>query len=351
MVLGTFRRAALVRRSPAHRHPDRAPPCPVLQRDDDRRTLGGRHRGAGRPARRRRRWCASCSVARRAIRSSSKRSCATRPTGLRPTGSPATTPRRSCNATWHRPASAISWRNASGGCIPDTRAIFDAAAVLGERFELADVAHLVGRRAAAIGDDMEALHAQGLFQPAGVTRRRSSSRIRSCAKRRSPCWRHVARRSCTTRAAKRLERAGADERARHLPQLAYHAFAALPLGSIGKAVRYGQAAAAQAASHFAYEDAAALYRRDAGGGGAAAARRQRWNAPSCWSRSARSRRGRPTRTTARAAAIDGFRLAQRQRRPDLVRARRLRARSDAPAAAARHRRRAARRAAGRGAAR
>src|SRR5262249_18451402 len=118
------------------------------------------------------------------------------------------------------------------------------------------------------------------------------------------------------KAAKRLERASADERARRLPQLAYHAFAALPFGSIGDAVRHGQAAAAQAASHFAYEYAAALYRETL----AAAAQRPRASAleraellvalGEVASRTA-------DQTAARAAAVDGFRLAQRQRRPDL----------------------------------
>src|SRR6185436_14657346 len=56
------------------------------------------------------------------------------------------------------------------------------------------------------------------------------------------------------KAVKRLERTTDDERTRRLPQLAYHAFAALPVGSVSKAVQHGRAAAAQAASHFAYED-------------------------------------------------------------------------------------------------
>jgi tetratricopeptide (TPR) repeat protein len=198
---------------------------------------------------------------------------------------------------------------------PDTRAIFDAAAVLGESFELADVADLVGRRSAAIGNDMETLHAQGFFQATQhpTTRQFTHPIVREAARallspRRSQ--------QLHDKASTRLERASADERTRRLPQLAYHAFAALPFGSIARAVRHGQAAAAQAAAHFAYEDAAELYRETL----AAAAQRQRASSleraellvalSEVASRTA-------DQTTARAAAVDGFRLAQRRRRPDL----------------------------------
>lgn len=196
---------------------------------------------------------------------------------------------------------------------PETRGIFDAAAVLGEHFELADVAHLVGRRAEAIGKDMEALHAQGLFQAGRHPAIQFSHPIvrEAALALLSP----LRSQQLHAKAASRLERAGADERSGRLPELAYHAFAALPFGSIGKAVQYGQAAAAQAASRFAYEDAAALYRETL----AAASHRPRTSAleraellvslGEVASRTA-------DQATAREAAIDGFRLAQRQR-PDL----------------------------------
>lgn len=197
---------------------------------------------------------------------------------------------------------------------PDTRAIFDAAAVLGERFELADVAHLVGRRAASIGHDVEALQAQGFFQDGQAS---TAGRFTHPIVREAALALLSSRRSqqLHDRAARRLERAAADERVRRLPQLAYHAFAALPVGSLRRAIVHGQAAAAQAASRFAYDDAAALYREAL----AATARQPRTSSleraellvalGEVASRTA-------DQTTARAAAIDGFDLARR-RRPDL----------------------------------
>src|SRR5262249_4163411 len=50
---------------------------------------------------------------------------------------------------------------------PDSRAIFDAAAVLGERFELADVARLAGRRSAAIEGDLDTLRTHALIETTG----------------------------------------------------------------------------------------------------------------------------------------------------------------------------------------
>jgi DNA-binding winged helix-turn-helix (wHTH) protein/tetratricopeptide (TPR) repeat protein len=196
---------------------------------------------------------------------------------------------------------------------PDTRAIFDAAAVLGEQFELTDVAHLVGRRAARIEPEIEVLQAQGFFHAgrSPTARQFSHPVVREAAlallsPRRTQ--------QLHERAARRFERTADD--ARRLPQLAYHALAALPLGSIDRAVRYGRAAAAQAATNLAYEDAAGLYRQTL----AAAARRPR-SAPleraellvalgEVSSRTA-------DQATARQAALEGFRLAQQRRRPDL----------------------------------
>lgn len=114
------------------------------------------------------------------------------------------------------------------------------------------------------------------------------------------------------KAVKRLESAGTDEPT----QLAYHAFAALPFGSIGKAVSYSQAAAAQAASGFAYEDAARLYRQAL----AAAAQRLR---PASLERAellvafAEVASRTAEQQTARASAVDAFRLASRLRQTDL----------------------------------
>jgi len=197
---------------------------------------------------------------------------------------------------------------------PNTRAIFDAAAVLGERFELQDVARLAGRTASAIDADMETLLAQGFFQ---ANRHPTAREFTHPIVREAALELLAPRRSqqLHDKAVRHLERAG-DERVGRLPQLAYHAFAALPLGSIDKAVRHGQAAAAHAASRFAYEDAAGLYRQTL----AAAALRRR---PAMEERAellvalgeVSSRTSE--QTTARAAAIDGFRMAQRQRRPDL----------------------------------
>lgn len=197
---------------------------------------------------------------------------------------------------------------------PDTRAIFDAAAILGERFELTEVAHLVGRRAAAIGDDVEVLRAQGFIhaaQPATASHFTHPIVREAALSLLSP--RHA--QQLHARAAARLERAAADARARQLPRLAYHAFAALPSGSLRRAVRCGRDAAAQAASRLAYEDAVVLYRDTI----AAAAQQPRAAAleraellvalAEVASRTA-DQRG------ARAAAIDGFGLARR-RRPDL----------------------------------
>jgi len=198
---------------------------------------------------------------------------------------------------------------------PETRAIFDAAAVLGERFELADVAHLVRRRAGSIDRDVEALQAHGFLldgQPA-ATGRFTHPIVREAALALlSP--RHS--QQLHDRAAQRLERAAADERDRRLGQLAYHAFAALPVGSRRRAVVHGQAAALQATSRLAYEDAADLYRQTL----AAAARQPRASAVEraellvalgeVGSRTA-------DQANARGAAIDGFRLAQQRRRPDL----------------------------------
>ena len=117
-----------------------------------------------------------------------------------------------------------------GGLHPDTRAIFDAAAVLGERFKQTDVAHLVGRRAAAIGNDIEALYALGFFQAAPHP---AEGQFTHPIVREAALALLSPRRAqeLHDKAVKRLERTGANEPAR-LPQLAYHALAALPLGSI-----------------------------------------------------------------------------------------------------------------------
>ena len=48
---------------------------------------------------------------------------------------------------------------------------------------------------------------------------------------------------------------------RHLPELAHHFLEAAAIGEVDRAVRYGSAAAAQATSRLAHEDAAALYAR------------------------------------------------------------------------------------------
>lgn len=198
---------------------------------------------------------------------------------------------------------------------PDTRAIFDAAAILGERFEQVDVAHLLGRGAGAIGAQMEALRAQGLFQiaPQPPAIQFSHPIVREAALALLSPQRSQ---QIHDKAVRRLERTAADERARRLPQLAYHAFAALPLGSVGRAVRHGRAAAAQAASHLAYGEAVALYRETL----AAAAQRPRGSSVERAELlvalgEVASRTG--DQATARKSAIDGFRLAQRRRRPDL----------------------------------
>jgi tetratricopeptide (TPR) repeat protein len=202
------------------------------------------------------------------------------------------------------------------GLTRDTRALFDAAAVLGEEFEPADAARLVGRRPDAIGDDLEALRKQGFFQaarPPATTTEFTHPIVREAVldlltPRRA--------RELHGKAAGCLERAGADEHTRRLPQLAYHAFAALPFGSIGRAVRYGRAAAAQAASGFAYEDAARLYRQTL----AAAALRQR---PVSRERAellvalAEVASRTADQGTARASALEAFHLARRLRRSDL----------------------------------
>jgi tetratricopeptide (TPR) repeat protein len=198
---------------------------------------------------------------------------------------------------------------------PDTRAIFDAAAVLGERFELLDVAHLVHRRFTAMGEDLTALRAQGLFQTAqgSATGQFTHPIVREAAlSLLSP----LRSQQLHEKAVKRLERAGAEEDTTHLPQLAYHAIAALPCGPIEKAVRYGRAAAAQAASHFAYEDAANLYRQTL----TAASQRSR---PSSLERTelltalAEVASRTADQKAAREAATGAFPLARRLRRSDL----------------------------------
>jgi len=197
----------------------------------------------------------------------------------------------------------------------DTRAIFDAAAVLGERFELLDVAYLVGRRVAVMADDFKTLHTQGLAQIAG---RPSTGQFTHPVVREAALTLLSPQHSqqLHEKATRRLERGGVDEGTPHLSRLAYHAFASLPSGSVGKAVRYGSAAAAQAASRFAYEDAAGLYRQAM----AAAAQRSR---PSSLERAellvslsevaART----ADRAGARVAATEAFPLARRLRRADL----------------------------------
>lgn len=57
-----------------------------------------------------------------------------------------------------------------------------------------------------------------------------------------------------------LEQAHADDLARHLPALAYHAWAALPGGDAARAVDYARRAAEQASSLLAHEEAARHYR-------------------------------------------------------------------------------------------
>lgn len=196
---------------------------------------------------------------------------------------------------------------------PAARAIFDAAAVLGERFEVPDVARLVGRRVAAIGEDLATLHAQGLFQT--VDRQAAGQFTHPIVREAAlALLSPLHAQQLHDKTVRRLERAGADDST--LPRLAHHAFAALPFGSIGRAVRWGRAAAAQAASHFAYEDAARLYRQTL----AAIAQGER---PSSSERAevlvalgeVASRTAE--HATARAAAIDAFPLARRLRRPDL----------------------------------
>jgi DNA-binding CsgD family transcriptional regulator len=80
-----------------------------------------------------------------------------------------------------------------------------------------------------------------------------------------------------------LEQAHADDLERHLPALAYHAWAALPGGDAGRAVDYARRAAAQAARLFAHEEAARYYRLalqavDAGSGRDAVLRCQLYTA-------------------------------------------------------------------------
>ncbi len=192
-------------------------------------------------------------------------------------------------------ASATWWRNGSGDSTrirgrSSTRRRFSAS---GSRRRTSPI--WSAGRAAAIDGDMESLHAQGFFQAApqltGV-RQFTHPIVREAAlallaPRRSQ--------QLHDRAVKRLERAGADERARHLPQLAYHAFAALPLGSTGKAVRHGQAAAAQAASQLRVRGRRRSVSADVGRGGAGPRAARRSSAPSCSSPWARSGHARPTR--------------------------------------------------------
>jgi predicted ATPase len=113
----------------------------------------------------------------------------------------------------------------------DTRAIFDAAAVLGEGFELADVARLVGRRADAIDDEIDTLQKQGFFLPVEhsiLGRQFTHPVVREAALTLLPPRRSQ---ELHDKAIKCLEGAGGDEKTRRLPQLAYHAFASLPFGS------------------------------------------------------------------------------------------------------------------------
>lgn len=145
---------------------------------------------------------------------------------------------------------------------PTTRDFLDAAAVLGERFQAADVAHLVGRPLAVMRADIDELQQHGLLQaergPAIVGERCFAHPVvREAVFGLLPPARA---RELHDRAARRLESVGRNQHEQYLPQLAYHSLAAVPEGSIARAVRYARAAALQATSRFAYEDAAALYR-------------------------------------------------------------------------------------------
>jgi DNA-binding winged helix-turn-helix (wHTH) protein/tetratricopeptide (TPR) repeat protein len=195
---------------------------------------------------------------------------------------------------------------------PHVRALFDAAAVLGERFQVPDVAHLVGRNGAGVADGIETLSAQGFFQatsdPLAIQFTHPIVREAALALLSPQRLQHL-----HDKAARRLERADASERARRLSQLAHHAFAALPFGSIARAVRHGQAAAAQAASRFAYEDAAQLYRQTL----TVAAQQPAVDRAELLVALGEVASRTADQTAARAAAIDGFRLAQRRKRPDL----------------------------------
>lgn len=80
-----------------------------------------------------------------------------------------------------------------------------------------------------------------------------------------------------------LEDAHGEDLARHLPALAYHAWAALPGGDAARAVDYARRAAEQAGSLFAHEEAARYYRLalqaiDAGSGFDPVLRCQLYNA-------------------------------------------------------------------------
>lgn len=144
---------------------------------------------------------------------------------------------------------------------PDTRAIFEAAAVLGDSFQPADAAYLCGQRPTIIADHLETLRRQGFFQsvaPTTTEQQFAHPIVREAALALLPAARAQ---KLHDKAVKRIERGGQDEIHRQLPQLAHHALAAVPHGPVARAIRYGKAAAAHAASQFAYEDAGKLYRR------------------------------------------------------------------------------------------
>jgi len=143
----------------------------------------------------------------------------------------------------------------------DTRAIFEAAAVLGDSFQPADAANLCGQRPTTIGAHLDILQRQGFFQsPKPTTSEQQFAHpiVREAALALLPAARAQ---QLHDKAVKRIERSGVDEIHRQLPRLAHHALAAVPHGPVARAVRYGRDAAAHAASQFAYEDASRLYRR------------------------------------------------------------------------------------------
>jgi DNA-binding winged helix-turn-helix (wHTH) protein/tetratricopeptide (TPR) repeat protein len=143
----------------------------------------------------------------------------------------------------------------------ETIAVLSAAALVGRDFDLALVSHVVDRGPEQVLDLLEsAREARIVFESSGRADHFvfGHDLIRSALLDDMPAT-HAAR--LHLRVAEALERRYPVGSASPRQELVHHLLSALPLGDVKKAVEYAQRSAREAASLYAYADAAALLRR------------------------------------------------------------------------------------------